>query len=81
MFTIANTIMLVNINFRRDNVNKANEDIRSRAASARVHLWQIANALGMRDSEFSRQLRFELAENEKTKIFEVINALKAERGA
>ena len=46
-----------------------NQDIRQTAASAGVKLWQIAEALGIADCNFSRKLRRELPAEEKEKIF------------
>ena len=56
---------------------KANQDLRSTAKSAGVCLWEVADAMGMRDSEFSRKLRRELPDTEKEKIRSIIGALKA----
>ena len=61
-------------------MEKANTDIRTKAADTSVYLWQIANALGIRDNEFSRRLRFELPDNEKARIFEVIDDIAAGMG-
>jgi len=61
-------------------MEKANADIRTKAADTSVYLWQIANALGIRDNEFSRRLRFELPEHEKARIFEVIDGIATGRG-
>ena len=50
----------------------SNQDIRRTAAGAGVKLWQIADALGITDSSFSRKLRKELPQEEKERIFSVI---------
>lgn len=55
-----------------------NSDIRTAAAGAGVKLWQIAEKLGTTDSNFSRKLRRELAQNEKEKIFGVIDEIAKE---
>lgn len=55
-----------------------NLDIRRTAASNGVRLWQIADALGIMDCQFSRKLRKELPDEEKSKIFEVIEQLSRE---
>lgn len=52
-----------------------NQDIRRTAASSGVKLWQIADALGITDSSFSRKLRKELPQKEKEKIFFIIQKL------
>ena len=56
----------------------SNQDIRRAAAGAGVKLWQIADALGMADCHFSRKLRKELPQEEKEKIFSIIERLSQE---
>lgn len=55
-----------------------NQDIRRTAAGARVRLWQIAEKLGIADCNFSRKLRKELPEEEKARIFTIIEQLSQE---
>jgi len=57
-----------------------NQDIRRIAAGAGVKLWQIADALGIADCSFSRKLRKELPQEEKKKIFSIIERLSQEVG-
>lgn len=52
-----------------------NQDIRRAAAKAGIKLWQIADAIGITDSTFSRKLRKELAQEEKEVIFNIISKL------
>ena len=52
-----------------------NGDIRAAAAGAGVRLWKIAAALNINDGNFSRKLRNELPEDEKTRIFAIIEEL------
>lgn len=52
-----------------------NQDIRRSAAGAGVRLWQIADALGIADCSLSRKLRKELPQEEKAKIFSIIERL------
>lgn len=60
---------------------KANMDIRQAARTKGVYLWRIADHLGLQDSNFARILRKELAADEKTKIFAIIDTLaKEDRG-
>lgn len=40
-----------------------------------MKLWQIADKLGITDGNFSRKLRKELSESEKTHVFEIIDEL------
>lgn len=52
-----------------------NKEIREYAAKCGVKLWQIANALGINDGNFSRKLRKELPQEEKEKILAIIDDL------
>lgn len=52
-----------------------NQDIRLKAAGSGVRLWQVAEALGMRDDAFSKKLRRDLPNEEKKKIFDIIDRL------
>lgn len=53
----------------------ANEIIRETATRAGVKLYQIAHELGINDGNFSRKLRYELSEDEKRKILDIISRL------
>ena len=55
-----------------------NQDIRQKAERSGVRLWQIAEALGVADCNFSRKLRKELPQEEKEKIFSIIEKLAQE---
>lgn len=55
-----------------------NSDIKDAAKTAGVKLWQIAEAYGMQDSNFSRKLRRELPEAEKKEILAIIDRLVRE---
>lgn len=54
---------------------KANMKIREKARNSGVRLWQIADALGMQESLFSKKLRKELPEDEQERILSVIDDL------
>lgn len=56
---------------------QSNKDIREAAASAGVFLWQVAEAIGVTDGTFSRKLRRELPDDEKTEILQVIQRLSS----
>lgn len=56
-----------------------NLDIRKAAKEAKVNLWEIAEAYGVNDGNFSRKLRRELPEAEKTKIFAIIQQIQESR--
>ena len=55
-----------------------NCDISRVAAGNGDRLWQIADALGISDAQFSRKLRREISTEEKEKVFEIIAQLAAE---
>lgn len=53
-----------------------NEDIRKYASDNGVKLWQIASELHMNDGNFSRKLRYELSEDSKKQIIDIIDKIK-----
>lgn len=55
-----------------------NTDIKLKAAGKGVYLWQIAERLGIADTSLSRKLRKELSEEEKLKIFNIIEEISNE---
>ena len=55
-----------------------NNDSRVYANQKGVYLWQVAYRLGIVDTTFSRKLRRELPEDQKQKIFKIIDELAAE---
>ena len=60
-------------------MSNANSDIRARAKEKNVFIWQIADKLGLADSNFCKKLRKELSAEEKAKIFSIIDELSAEK--
>ncbi len=56
-----------------------NKEIKMAAAGADVKLWEIADAVGLSDSNFSRKLRHELSEEEKQHILAIIEEIKNRR--
>lgn len=58
---------------------RANVDIREAAKKAGVCLWEVAEAYGMNDGNFSRKLRKELPQEKKEKILEIIDRLAQEK--
>ena len=54
---------------------KANMKIREKARNSGVRLWQIADALGMQESLFSKKLRKELPEDKQERILNIIDDL------
>ena len=55
-----------------------NADIKEKAAASNVRLWQSADSLGIADTTLSKKLRKELPENEKERIFTIIENLSKE---
>lgn len=54
-----------------------NTDIRTAAKNAGIFLYQIASAMGISEPTMTRKLRFELSNDEKQTIFNVINHIHA----
>ena len=57
----------------------ANEDIKNTVKLAGVRLWEVAEAYGVNDGNFSRKLRKELPQEEKQTIMEIIERLSKEK--
>lgn len=60
---------------------QANMDIRKYASDNHVMLWEIAEALGIADCNFSRKLRRELSNDDKARIYSIIDNVAADRAA
>lgn len=58
---------------------KSNLDIRKKAKSKGVYLWEIAEKLEISECYFIRKLRHELLQEEKDKIFNIIDEIVKER--
>ena len=56
----------------------ANEAIKNKAKESGVKLWQVAEKLEIADFNFSRKLRKELPEDERIKIFGIIDDIAKE---
>ena len=57
----------------------ANQKIREKAATLRVKLWEVADAYGLSDGNFSRKLRRELPKDEQQRILSIIEQIARER--
>ena len=55
----------------------ANQLIRDTAQKNGVRLWQIADAIGINDGNFSRRLRHELPPDEQARLLGIIDKLAA----
>ena len=65
---------------RRNNAAlERNTEIRDFIKNNGLYQWQIAEVLGVHDSEFSRILRRKMSEEMKQKILEAVYALREER--
>ena len=56
-----------------------NRELRDFAKQKNVKLWEVAEKLGMLESNFSRMLRHELSDEKKQEIMKIINALAQRR--
>lgn len=59
-------------------MQSANWDLKEAARKNKVFLWQIADKLGIYDTALSRKLRYELPEDEKQRILDIITELAKE---
>lgn len=57
---------------------QANKRLKLLIKSKNIKLWQVADKLGLCDSNFSRMLRYELTEEQLKKINKAITELEAE---
>ena len=56
-----------------------NKEIRDAAKKAGVRLWQVADAYGINDGNFSRRLRKEFTQAEKSLILSIIDRLAQDK--
>lgn len=56
-----------------------NKEIRNAAGGHGLKLWEVAEAIGMNESAFSRKLRKELPPEEKQRILDAIDRLAQEK--
>lgn len=76
MDTIPLARVNVNSNIKKKGCDyMCNNDIKEYAKKHNVKLWRIANVLNINDGNLSRKLRFELPEEEKQKIYKIIDEL------
>ena len=58
---------------------KRNLDIRNKLKETEIYLWEVADKLAISETHFVPKMRYELPQEEKDEIFEIINAIKKER--
>ena len=56
-----------------------NKEIRIAAKQNKVRMWEVAEALGIQDSAFSRKLRHELPDAERERVLEIISSLSVKK--
>lgn len=56
-----------------------NYEIRKKAKDSGVKLWEVAEKYGLSDCNFSKKLRRELNEQERQKIFSIIEMIASEK--
>lgn len=60
-------------------IEKANKDIRITLEQENIYQWQVAEKLGMQDSNFSKLLRTEMTEDKKRDVLLAIEQIIKER--
>ena len=55
---------------------KANIEIRNKIKAEGLFLWQVADAMGIQDSTFSRLLRKELSDRDRARVLAAIEKAK-----
>lgn len=60
---------------------KKNIEIKETAKRKGVFLYEVADALGMVDSSFSRKLRTEFSTTEKQKVLKIIDEIATKKAA
>ena len=73
--------MLFHIEYRQEVLYMKNKDVRNEIKATGLYLWQVADALGLNDGNFSRKLRHELPDEEKVRIRAIVAELTAQREA
>lgn len=56
-----------------------NNRIKEYAKTKKVKLWEIAEILGMQDTNFSKKLRFKLDQKEEEEIMGIIDLISEEK--
>lgn len=55
-----------------------NQDVREMAAKCHVRFWEIAKEMGISEFTLSRKLRSEFSEEQKSKVFAIIEKVRQE---
>ena len=70
--------MMITSKSRKAMSKMNNQEIRKYAKSKNINLWEIAKYLNISEPTMTRKLRVELSEEEKQKIFKIIDELANE---
>ena len=58
-----------------------NKEIKESLKKANIYQWEVAEVMGISETAFSRNMRHELPEEEKQKIYSAIEELKQRKEA
>ena len=58
---------------------KNNEELKSFIKSKNIKLWQVADKLGIYDTNFSKMLRYKLKDEELNKVYKAVKELEREK--
>lgn len=56
-----------------------NKEIKESLKNANIYQWEAAEVMGISETAFSRNMRHELSEEEKQKIYDAIEELKKQK--
>ena len=59
-------------------MTKANTDIREAMRTKKVPVYAVADVIGVHENTFFRRLRYEMPEQEKQKVFGIIDELSVQ---
>lgn len=75
-------MMIMSIQITKGSLKmRANNDIRNTAQNKGVCLWEIAAALKISEPTMTRKMRTELPQEDKSKIFAIIDSIAKEKAA
>ena len=58
---------------------ETNEKLKSFIKSKNIKLWQVADKLGIYDTNFSKMLRYKLKDEELNKVYKAVKELEREK--
>lgn len=79
-FTMILTYKLSYVNNKmKRGVNMSGAEIKERILAADLRVWQVADAFGCTDGNFSRKLRKDFSDADTDRVLSIIDKLKAEQ--